>query len=77
MPHQHKYEWDGYAMVAAVRRQRFEPGQKSGLLTAERTGATPFVQDPDETPRQFWQRVLKDLGDTCEHCGAPLGEARP
>ena len=71
----HKYDWDGYRMVQAVKRQRFQAGQKSGLLTAERTGRTPYVQDPDETPRQFWTRVLADVGDTCEHCGQAITTA--
>jgi len=65
----HKYDWDGYPMVAAVRQARFQPGQKSGLLTAERYNGKVYVQRPDETPRQFWTRVHAEVCTTCSACG--------
>ena len=78
--HTVKHNWVGYPMVRAIRSQRFYIGERSGLLVADgpefkngqRIEQVKFVQKPDETPADFWKRVLEAVGETCVACGQKI-----
>ncbi len=75
MSDKHSVDWPGYPLVTQARRLCYV-GQRSGLLFADeiRGDKRRFVQDPDESPAKFWERVVKAVGINCPTCHRSITE---